>query len=206
MPGPDKRRELAPDEISERHFTRLLKSVVVPRPIAWVSTTSAGGVDNLAPHSFFTVASQVPPVVQFTSIGRKDSLRNAIDTGEFVVNLADLGNLEAINASGTAYPPDEDEFEALGIAREESAVVSAPRVAGSPVAIECRTKGTVEFEESVVIFGQVVHLAISESVMDGDHPEITKLAPMARLGKNEWSEIGTIHRIDRIDLKEARRP
>ena len=94
-------------------FARLLKAVVVPRPIAWVSTTSAEGVDNLAPHSFFTFASEVPPVLQFTSIGHKDSLRNATGTGEFVINLADLGNLDAVNASGTAYPPDEDEFAAL---------------------------------------------------------------------------------------------
>ena len=199
------RRELEPGELPERQFARLLKAVVIPRPIAWVSTTSAGGVDNLAPHSFFTFASEVPPVLQFTSIGRKDSLKNATETGEFVVNLADLGNLEAVNASGTTYPPEEDEFEALGIEREPSAAVKPPRVAGSPVAIECRTEGTVEFDESVVVFGRVVHLAISEAVLDGDHPDALKLAPMARLGRNEWSEIGKLHRIDRIPLDEARR-
>ena len=199
------RRELKPGELPKRQFAGLLKAVVIPRPIAWVSTTSAGGVDNLAPHSFFTFASEVPPVLQFTSIGRKDSLRNATETGEFVVNLADLGNLEAVNASGTTYPPEEDEFEALGIEREPSAAVKPPRVAGSPVAIECRTEGTVEFDESVVVFGRVVHLAISEAVLDGDHPDALKLAPMARLGRNEWSEIGKLHRIDRIPLDEARR-
>lgn len=199
------RRELVPGELPERQFAQLLKSVVVPRPIAWVSTTSGEGVDNLAPHSFFTCASEVPPVLQFTSIGRKDSLRNAKETGEFVINLADLGNLEAVNASGTPYPPDEGEFEALGITREPSAIVKPPRVAGSPVAIECRTEGTVEFDESVVVFGRVVHLAIKESVLDGDHPAIERLAPMARLGRNEWSEIGRIHRIDRIPLDQARR-
>jgi len=199
------RRELEAGELPDRRFARLLKSVVVPRPIAWVSTTSEDGVDNLAPHSFFTFASEVPPILQFTSIGRKDSLRNATATGEFVVNLADLGSLEQVNASGTAYPPGEDEFEALGIAREPSAAVRPPRVAGSPVAIECRTEGTVEFEESVVVFGRVVHLAISEAVLDGDHPDIGKLAPMARLGRNEWSEIGKVHRIDRIALDQARR-
>ena len=115
-----------------------------------------------------------------------------------MINLADLGNLDAVNASGTAYPPDEDEFAALGIEREPSVAVRPPRVAGSPVAIECRTEGTVEFDESVVVFGRVVHLAISEAVLDGDHPDIGKLAPMARLGRNEWSEIGKVHRIDRI--------
>jgi len=198
------RRELAPEELPERLFARLLKSVVVPRPIAWVSTTSPEGVDNLAPHSFFTFASEVPPVLQFTSIGRKDSLRNATETGEFVINLANLENLEAINASGTDYPPDEDEFAALGIEREPSVLVRPPRVAGSPVAIECLTEATMEFGESVVVFGKVVRLAISESVLDGDHPEIERLAPMARLGRNEWSEIGRVHRIDRIPLDRSR--
>lgn len=199
------RRELAPGELPERQFAKLLKAVVVPRPIAWVSTTSARGVDNLAPHSFFTFASEVPPVLQFTSVGHNDSLRNATETGEFVICLADLANVEAVNASATPYPPDEDEFEQLGIDREPSAVVKPPRVAGSPVAIECVTEGTVEFGESTVVFGRVVHLAISDAVLDGDHPDIERLAPMARLGRNEWAEIGRIHRIDRIPLDQARR-
>lgn len=199
------RREFGPDELPERQFAAILKSVVVPRPIAWVSTTSGDGVDNLAPHSFFTFASEVPPILQFTSIGRKDSLRNALESGEFVINLANFENREKVNASGTAYPPDEDEFEALGIAREASKVVGPPRVAGSPVAIECRTEGTVEFGQSVVVFGRVVHLAITESVLEGDHPDIRRLAPMARLGRNEWSEIGEVHAIDRIPIDRARR-
>ena len=205
MAAPEPRRELAPEELPERHFARLLKAVVVPRPIAWVSSRSAEGVDNLAPHSFFTFASEVPPILQFTSIGHNDSLQNATATGEFVINLADLTNLEKINASGTAYPPDEDEFEALGVEKEPSTVVKPPRVAGSPVAIECVTEGTVEFGESTVVFGRVVHLAIKESVLDGDHPDIGRLAPMARLGRNEWSEIGEVHRINRIPLEDSDR-
>lgn len=205
MSGSSKKLELGPSELPERHFTRLLKSVVVPRPIAWVSTTSESGVDNLAPHSFFTVASQVPPIVQFTSIGRNDSFHNATRTGEFVINLADLANANAVNASGTPYPADEDEFVALGIRKEASVEVAAPRVADSPVAIECRTEEIAEFENSVVIFGRVVHLAIDEAVMVDGHPEITKLQPMARLGKDEWSEIGRIHRKTRIPLEEAPR-
>ena len=84
---------------------RLLNSVVVPRPIAWVSTRSVGGVDNLAPHSFFTVACADPAIVQFTSIGRKDSLANATATGEFVVNLAPEPLFEKVNATATDFPP-----------------------------------------------------------------------------------------------------
>jgi len=193
-----RRRILKADQSEPRDFVGALKSIVVPRPIAWVSTVSADGVENLAPHSYFTVASQLPPVIQFTSIGHNDSLRNAVDTGEFVVSLANREMFEQINASSTNYPPQVSEFEAVGIETEPSELVAPPRVAGSPAAIECVTERTVEFEHSVVVFGRVVAIAIDEAVLDGDHPEITKLQPLARLGRDEWSEIGQILRVGRI--------
>jgi flavin reductase (DIM6/NTAB) family NADH-FMN oxidoreductase RutF len=193
-----KRRLLEADAVEPRAFVAALKALVVPRPIAWVSTMSAAGIENLAPHSFFTVASQSPPVVQFTSIGHNDSLRNAVDTGEFVVSLANREMFDEVNASGTDYPPEISEFEALGIETEPSDLVAPPRVAGSPAAIECRTGRTVEFEQSVVVFGRVVAIAIDEDVLDGDHPEITRLRPLARLGRDEWSQIGEILRAARI--------
>lgn len=193
-----RRRILKPEESEPRDFVGALKSIIVPRPIAWVSTVSADGVENLAPHSYFTVASQLPPVIQFTSIGHNDSLRNAIDTGEFVVSLANREMFEQINASSTNYPSEVSESEAVGIETEPSELVAPPRVAGSPAAIECVTERTVEFEHSVVVFGRVVAIAIDEAVLDGDHPEITKLQPLARLGRDEWSEIGQILRVSRI--------
>lgn len=196
------RRELSADELPARQFAGLLKGVVVPRPIAWVSTTSADGIDNLAPHSFFTFASENPPILQFTSIGHKDSLRNATATGEFVVNLADFASFDRVNRSGTDFPDDVDEFELLGIRREESQVVTPPRVADSPVAIECRTVRTVEFGESVVVFGEVLHLAITESVMVDDYPDITRLRPLSRLGLNQWAELGQIHDRARIRYRD----
>jgi flavin reductase (DIM6/NTAB) family NADH-FMN oxidoreductase RutF len=192
------RRLLRVDDTDPGAFVGALKSIVVPRPIAWVSTLSADGVANLAPHSFFTVASQLPPVVQFTSIGRNDSLRNALDTGEFVVSLANREMFEMVNATGTNYPPEVDEFEAVGVEGEPSELVAPPRVAGSPASIECLTERTVEFEYSVVVFGRVVAITLDEAVLDGDHPEITKMKPLARLGRDEWSEIGGILRARRI--------
>jgi flavin reductase (DIM6/NTAB) family NADH-FMN oxidoreductase RutF len=195
--GPE-RRILRGDSTEPGAFVGTLKAIVVPRPIAWVSTVSADGVANLAPHSFFTVASQLPPVIQFTSIGHNDSLRNALETGEFVVSLANREMFDEINATGTNYPPEVDEFEAVGVAAEPSELVAPPRVAGSPAAIECVTERTVEFDHSVVVFGRVVAIAIDESVLDGDHPEITKLRPLARLGRDEWSETGQILRAARI--------
>ena len=208
MPGTDRgpdapdRRELPVEELPARQFARLLKGVVVPRPIAWVSTTSEDGVDNLAPHSFFTFASEVPPVLQFTSVGRNDSLRNATATGEFVICLADRRNFERINQSGTDFPRDVDEFERLGIHREPAVTVAPPRVADSPVAIECRTVHTVEFGESVVVFGEVLHLAIDEAAMRDDYPDVTRLEPLARLGLDQWAELGRIHHRARIRYRD----
>ena len=176
----------------------LLNSVVVPRPIAWVSTRSPEGIDNLAPHSFFTISSVTPPVVQFTSIGEKDSLRNAEATGEFVVCLCPEDLVEQVNRTGTDYPRDVSEFDAAGLTREPSRLVAPPRVAESPVALECRLIDTKAFGPngsragSVVVFGEVVWVAVDERVLRDDRPEITLLKPLARLGANQWSTIGQI--------------
>ncbi len=92
----------------------MLTATVIPRPIAWVSSRSVDGVDNLAPHSLYTVASSDPAVVQFTSIGRKDSVANIEATGEFVVCMGTAGLWEQINASGTAYPPRDRRVRRAG--------------------------------------------------------------------------------------------
>lgn len=184
-------------------MTRTLKAVVVPRPIAWISTISEDGIVNLAPHSFFTVASEDPPVVQFTSVGHKDSLSNVTATAEFVVCLANLPLVEQVNATGTDYPPEIDEFEAVGLASEPSETVRPPRVADSPVAIECRTETTISFGASTVVFGRVTCIAVDEAVLDGDHPDVSRLEPLARLGRNQWSTIGELIEIDRIPWRGA---
>lgn len=192
------RADFDPAGMEARAFYRLLNSVVVPRPIAWVSTTSADGVDNLAPHSFFTVSCVEPPVIQFTSVGRKDSLRNAEETGELVVCLAPEPLFEQINATATDFPPDHDEFAEVGLEREPSLRVAPPRVASSPVAIECVLHDAVSFGDSTVVFGRIVHIAIDEAAMVDGRPSIERLRPLARLGGSEWSTIGDVLRISRI--------
>lgn len=109
-----------PAELEPRRFYQLLTASVVPRPIAWVSTLSADGVGNLAPYSFFTVASSAPPIVQFTSVGRKDSLRNIEATGEFVINLATATLADVVNKSSAFYDAEADEFLELNIRSEPS--------------------------------------------------------------------------------------
>lgn len=179
-------------------FYRFLTSVVVPRPIAWVSTRSADGIDNLAPHSFFTVSCVKPPILQFTSVGKKDSLRNAEATGEFVINLAPEPLFEQINATGTDFPPEVSEFEAVGLTPEPSVKVAPARVGESPVALECRLHSTLELGDSTVVFGQVVHASVDESVLIDGHPAMELLRPLSRLGRNEWGDPPTVRRIDRI--------
>ena len=94
---------------------RLLTALVVPRPIAWVSTVSRDGVGNLAPHSFFTVACARPPIIQFTSVGNKDTLRNVEATGQFVVSMASLPMLALTNGSSAPFEPEVDEAAAVGV-------------------------------------------------------------------------------------------
>ena len=180
-------------------FYSLLTSIVVPRPIAWVASLTPEGNANLAPHSFFTVACVNPPVIQFTSVGRKDSQRNIERQGEFTVSLASEPLFEQVNASATDFPPDVSEFEAVGLRPEESSRVAPPRVADSPAVMECKLQDTISFGDSTVVFGRVVLAAVDSDALDANgRPMIAALRPLARLGANEWGTIGEVLDISRI--------
>ena len=196
------RKQFDPAKLSARDFYQLLTAVVVPRPVAWVSSTSVEGVDNLAPHSFYTVASVNPPIVQVTSVGEKDSLRNIEAQGEFVVNLTPASLLDEVNATGTDFPPNISEFDAVGLLREPSAVVRPPRVKDSPVALECRLHRTLPLGDCTLVFGEVVYAVVTTDVLEGDHPRIDLLAPLSRLGRSEWGTLGSITELRRIRVKD----
>lgn len=168
------------------HTYRLLTSLIVPRPIAWVSTVSADGVGNLAPHSFFTVACAEPPIVQFTSVGVKDTLRNVEATGEFVVNIAPRPMLDAINASSASFDPDVDEAIAVGVQMEPSELVAPARVAESPASLECRLHSTVELGDSTIVLGTVVAITVRPEVLVNGRPAIDHIQPLSRLGGSQW--------------------
>ncbi len=203
MTAPDSpaRVRFDPDEMERDAFYRVMNSVVVPRPIAWVCSRSADGVLNLAPHSFYTVACVEPPVVQFTSVGRKDSLRNVEATREFTVSLTPEALFEQINATATDFPPATSEAEVCGVRLEPSDVVGVPRVAESPVAIECTLHSTLGLGDSTVVFGRVVAISAWESAVRDGRPRIEHLSPLARLGGNEWSTIGEVREIRRIPFR-----
>jgi flavin reductase (DIM6/NTAB) family NADH-FMN oxidoreductase RutF len=196
------RVDIDPATLGSGPFYAFLTSVIVPRPIAWVSTRSPEGVDNLAPHSFFTVSSVDPPIVQFTSVGRKDSLRNIEQTREFVVWLTPEPLFEQVNATATDFPAEVSEFDAVGVEREPSLRVAPPRVARSPVALECKLHTTLTFGVGTVVMGRVVHAAIDDDVLVDGRPAIERLEPLSRLGANEWGTHGQIREISRISYRE----
>lgn len=165
---------------------KLLTAVVVPRPIAWISTLDAAGVGNLAPHSFFSVACANPPIVSFTSVGDKDTLANVVATGEFVVNLATRSMMAQVNNSSARFGPEVDEAAALGIALEPSALVAPPRVTDSPASLECRLFSTQKLGDSTLVLGTVLAITVDDAALVDGRPAMEHLQPLSRLGGDEW--------------------
>lgn len=167
---------------------RLLTALVVPRPIAWIGTVSADGTGNLAPFSFFSVASAEPPMVLFVSVGRTDTLDNVLATGEFVVNVASAPAADAVNATSAHLPVDVDEAAHLGLATEPSERVAPTRVVDSPASLECRLVSTTVAGDSTIVVGEVIAMTVRDEVLDGSHPVLERLAPASRLGDDEWGQ------------------
>lgn len=197
-PAQPDRVEHSPDDAPGGIYPWLTASII-PRAIAWVSSVSADGVDNVAPHSFTTVAGVDPPTLCFVSVGSKDTLANVRATGEFVLNIGSASLLEAMNDSATNFPDHLSEFDQAQLEREPSRVVAPPRVGGAPVVFECRVSGEHEIGNCVMVFGEVVHLAAHAAVVaDDGMPDAARVDPLARLGRAEWSRLGDVFSLDRI--------
>ena len=173
---PDKRdRELLPHDP--------FKAFIAPRPIGWVSTVGPGGEVNLAPYSFFNAVSDQPPMVMFSSNGPKDSATFATSGGEFVWNLATYELREQMNLTSKALPRGESEFAFGGLEMAPSRLVAPPRVAATPVALECRVTQRVEIgEENIVTFGQVVGVHVDERFIVDGRVDTAAMQPIARCG------------------------
>lgn len=163
---------------------RTLTSLVVPRPIGWISTVGADGRDNLAPFSYFNAVSSRPPVVLFSAGQRdgrpKDSARFALETGEFVANLVTEGLIEVMDA--TSAPVDGSEFDAVGIERAPARIVEPPRVADALACLECTVVDSVELEANTVVFGEVGHVHVDESLLTDGKVDTRKVDAVGRLG------------------------
>jgi flavin reductase (DIM6/NTAB) family NADH-FMN oxidoreductase RutF len=183
-------------------------ALVVPRPIGWISTRSTAGVDNLAPYSFFNAVAYDPPQVMFAATGDhstgglKDSVRNIQETGEFVVNLATWSLREAMNASAVGAPGEVDEFVYAKLAKALSISVQPPRVAESPVHLECVHTQTVQLltvddEPNTVTFGRVVGIHIEESILVNGRVDMGRLQPIGRLGYLDYVVVNDVFSMER---------
>lgn len=173
-----------------------LVSMIVPRPIAWVSSQSETGATNLAPFSFFNGVTSRPPTLMFVPVTKidgtpKDTLRNIEATGEFVVNLvsAELG--EAMSNTAAALPYDESEFERFAIASAPSERVKPPRVAAAPVSFECQLETITRLGDAPgvanVVFGRILCAQVQDSVLNGEgRIDPTKLNLIGRMGGDDY--------------------
>jgi flavin reductase (DIM6/NTAB) family NADH-FMN oxidoreductase RutF len=180
----------------------LLGALVVPRPIGWVSTRSVDGVDNLAPHSFYQLVSTNPPIVMISTMGEKDTARNIKETGEFVVCGSTVELIEQVNMTGIDFESGISEFDIAGLTREPSDAVAPLRVAESPYALECRCTDMFAMGNGIVIFGEVVMIAVDERVMNGKSVSMEALNPVARLGASDWSALGEIFDVPRLSVAD----
>jgi flavin reductase (DIM6/NTAB) family NADH-FMN oxidoreductase RutF len=174
------------------------KAIVAPRPIGWISTIDRLGCVNLAPYSFYNAMGDKPPIVGFSSGGRKDSIRNIEETGEFVANFACKALAEAMNQSSAAVPRSVDEMALTGLTPAPSCIVAAPRVADSPAALECKLLQIVHLHdldgkplEQYIAIGQVVGVHIAKSFLKGGIFDLVAAHPIMRAGySHDYVEIG----------------
>jgi flavin reductase (DIM6/NTAB) family NADH-FMN oxidoreductase RutF len=189
-------QEIRPADLAGDATYKLLCGIVVPRPIAWVSTMSADGVSNLAPFSCFTFVSHTPPMLGI-SIGRrpaglKDTARNIHETQAFVVHIGDETLLDPLHRSGGEFPPDVSEADLLGLELVPSRLVAPMRVARAPIAMECRLHKVIDFGNNQFFAGEVQLFHIREDLVTGTRIDAASLRPVARLGGPNYSTLGEI--------------
>ncbi len=164
-------------------------SIIAPRPIGWVSTKSDDGVLNLAPYSFFNAFNYRPPIIGFSSIGYKDSVRNIAANGMFCWSLANQTVAEAMNTTSAMVEPSVDEFQLAGLTTRSSSVIEVPHVAESPVAFECKTTQIVQLTtasgdelDTWAVFGEVVGVHIDKRLINNGIYDTVAGQPIMRGG------------------------
>ena len=177
---------------------RLITGVVVPRPIAWVTSLSATGVLNLAPFSAFMFVSPKPPMLAI-SVGRKgniykDTAQNILNNEEYVVHIADSNLMKAVHESSTEHPPEVSEVEELRLSTLPGDRIKVPRLAAAPIAMECRFRQCLEFGEtrSRLIIGEVLVFHIRDGLLQNGKIETEALDPIARIAGPRYAKLGEI--------------
>jgi flavin reductase (DIM6/NTAB) family NADH-FMN oxidoreductase RutF len=187
-----------PDSLDPQSRYKLLIGSMVPRPIAWTSTINRQGVHNLAPFSFFTVASRNPPMLCI-SVGprtdqppdTKDTLSNIEEMEEFVINIVSLPLSNAMYESSRTHPPEADEFEKAGLTPAGCEVVRAPRVEEAAVSMECVLEQVLELGTDHLVIGRMVRFHVREELYENGRIDVAKLQPLGRLAGN-YTKIETI--------------
>jgi flavin reductase (DIM6/NTAB) family NADH-FMN oxidoreductase RutF len=191
---------------------KLMSGIIVPRPIALVSTVDRNGVANVAPFSFFSGVGSAPPTVLFCpalrahlhdDASRKDTLRNVEETREFVVNVVTEAIAEAANLTAAEVPPDVDEFKLAGLTPLASAVVKPPRVAESPAQMECKLLQVMYTGHTpgagVIVLGEIVRFHVREDLLDDFRVDPEGLNAVGRMAGNTW-----VRTRERIELKRPK--
>ena len=186
-------------------------AIISPRPIAWVSSRSADGVENLAPYSFFNAVAYVPPQVMFANTGRKpdqpgggkDTVANIIATGEFCINIVETAALHAMNTSSQGFDKSVNEFTASGVEPAPCHTINCARVAHAPAALECKLTQVVTLpgDANLAVFGEVTGIHMRDDcVVDGLF-DVTKFKPLARMGYRDYTTAGHVFELARPDDK-----
>ncbi len=195
---------IAPGDLQPRDAYRLLISVVVPRPIGWTSTIGPDGTPNLAPFSFFNAVGGVPPTVMICVGQRKgnskDTLHNARETGELVINIVNEDLAAAMNETSGEWAYEVNEFDRAGLTPLPSIDVRPPRVAEAPIALECQVTQIVPVVDTTytMILGRVLRYHIREDLLrPNGMVDALRLKPIARLGGDEYMTIGRVFEMKR---------
>ena len=203
-----------PSEHDYRDIYKLMVGVIVPRPIAFVSTVSAGGVRNLAPFSFFTGISANPPVICFSPMirgsdgTRKDTLRNIDAVKEFVVNVVSEEFAEKMNVCSAEFAPEVDEFEMSGLTPIPSELVKPPRVKESHINLECRLVQIVEVSAKPLggslVLGEVLRFHIDEALFDHYKIDPDKLHAIGRMGGPTYTRTTDLFAMERPKSRQIK--
>jgi flavin reductase (DIM6/NTAB) family NADH-FMN oxidoreductase RutF len=170
------------------------KAIIAPRPIGWISTRARDGRINLAPYSFFNAFSSVPPIVGFSSDGYKDSASFAVESGEFVFNLASFDLMFPMSQTSAPLPRGESEFEYSGLTMAPCRLVEAPRVAEAHAAMECKLSEVVRLKshkgatlDNHLVIGEVVAFHIDDAFIKNGRFDTAGAKPVARCGYQDYS-------------------
>ncbi len=198
--------QIDPKDHDPARIYQLMTSVIAPRPIAWVSTVSRDGVVNLAPFSYFNGVTSKPPLVSI-AVGRrrggarKDTAHNASTTRELVINVVTEAELDTMVATSAEHPPEVDELALAKLTPVPSVTVKPPRVAEAPIQLECRTHAIYEVSPGIVdlLIAEIllVHVADGLTVRDDLYIDAQSYRPVARLGGDDYTTLGTVRQVKR---------